>query len=242
MVVRAQDPRLRVRLGEQDGRGPVPAADVGHPAAGGELALDILQRGDPGGGEVGDVARAEEQLTAREHVLVVLVPAHAGAGAERVSDLRFGSQRAQREHERPGQVQRPVRVGQREGLLFGQRELTRGGVVADVPSRGLPGQPLRDIPRVGLGAPCQLLRGRRVFGEAAVQPEPVPHDHAAGRDSGAEVGDERAEELVQLVLVDAHFALLIGDGAAASLRGRRLRLRQRSVKSGKAQIRAADIQ
>jgi tetratricopeptide (TPR) repeat protein len=46
----------------------------------------------------------------------------------------------------------------------------------------------------------------------------VPHDHAAGRDGGAEVGDERAEELVQLVLVDAHVALLIGDGAADRLR------------------------
>jgi hypothetical protein len=42
----------------------------------------------------------------------------------------------------------------------------------------------------------------------------VPHDHAAGRDGGAEVGDERAEELVQLVLVDSDVALLIGDGAA----------------------------
>ena len=59
--------------------------------------------------------------------------------------------------------------------------------------------------------------------------------------AGMLVGDERAEELVQLVLVDAHVALLVGDGAPASLCGRRLRLRQRSVKSGKAQIRATDI-
>ena len=37
--------------------------------------------------------------------------------------------------------------------------------------------------------------------------------------AGMLVGDERAEELVQLVLVDAHVALLVGDGAPASLCG-----------------------
>jgi hypothetical protein len=44
------------------------------------------------------------------------------------------------------------------------------------------------------------------------------------------------------VIAGSHGCLLVVLGAAASLRGRRLRLRQRSVKSGKAQIRATDIQ
>ena len=57
---------------------------------------------------VRDVTRAEEHLAPGEHVLVVLVPAHAGAGPERVGNLRLGPQRTQREQERARQVQRSI--------------------------------------------------------------------------------------------------------------------------------------
>src|SRR6202000_3227090 len=97
---------------------------------------------------------------------------------------------------------------------------------------GLPTQPLGDIARVGPGALGQLLRGRRGLGQAAVQPHPVPDDHVPGGDRGTEIGDELTEEFLQLVLVDAHDGLLsVVD--AVSLRRRRLRLRQRSVKTAK---------
>ena len=89
-------------LGEQDGGRTEPAADVGDRGAGLELVLHAVQRRDPGWDEVGHVAGAEELLAAGEHVVVVLVPAHPGAGAERLGDLRLGLQRAEGEHERPG--------------------------------------------------------------------------------------------------------------------------------------------
>jgi hypothetical protein len=43
---------------------------------------------------------------------VVLVPTHAGAGAEGVGDLRLGPQRTERQHERPGHVHRAIRIGE----------------------------------------------------------------------------------------------------------------------------------
>ena len=65
-------------------------------------------------------------LAPGEYVLVVLVPAHAGAGPERLGDPRLGLQRAQRQHERARQRSSvAVRVGQRERLLLGQREPVR---------------------------------------------------------------------------------------------------------------------
>ena len=217
VVVRADDRGRGVGLGQQHGRRPVAAADVGHPAAGGQLLRHAVQRRDPAGGEVGDVTRPEEHLAAGEHVLVVLVPAHPGAGPERVGDLRLGPQRAQREQERARQVQRPVRVGQREGLLFGQREPPGGGIAADVAARRLPAQPLRDVPRVGSGPPRQLLRGGRPLGQGAEQAQPVPDDDVPGRAGGAQVADEPAEQLAQLVLIYGH------DGPLSSGRGQPLR-------------------
>ena len=228
VVVRAQDRGRGIGLGQQHGRRPVAAADVGHPAAGGQLLRHAVQCRDPAGGEVGDVARAEEHLGPGEYVLVVLVPAHAGAGPERVGDLRLGPQRAQREQERTRQVQRSVRVGQRERLLLGQREPPGGGIAADVPARRLPAQPFRDVPRVGSGPPRQLLRGGRPLGQAAVQAQAVPDDDVPGRDGGAQVADEPAEQLAQLVLIDGHDGPL-SLGRRQPARRAVLGLRQRSV-------------
>ena len=163
------------------------------------------------------------------------MPAHAGAGPERVGDLRLGPQRAQREQERARQVQRPVRVGQRERLLLGQREPPGGGIAADVPARRLPAQPLRDVPRVGSGPPRQLLRGGRPLGQAAVQAQAVPDDDVPGRDGGAQVADEPAEQLAELVLIDGHDGPLSLGRAPASPRAR-LRLRQRSVNQRAPQV------
>ena len=57
------------------------------------LPCTSVQRRDPGRDQVGDVAGPEELLAPDEDVLVVLVPAQPGAGAERLGDPRLGPQR-----------------------------------------------------------------------------------------------------------------------------------------------------
>ena len=68
---------------------PCAAADVGHARARAQLVLDAVERRDPRLHEVRAVARAEEALAALEQVVRVLVPADAGAAAERLGDLRL---------------------------------------------------------------------------------------------------------------------------------------------------------
>ena len=68
MGVEADDAGGRVRLGEQQGRRAVPAADVGNPGAGCELGLDAIERWDPCAGQVVEVAGPEEAFTAVEDV------------------------------------------------------------------------------------------------------------------------------------------------------------------------------
>ena len=160
VVVRAGEPGVRVLLREQDRGRAEPAADVGDGGAGPQLVLHAVERRDPGRDQVGDVAGAEELLAAGEHVGVLLVPAQAAAGPEGLGDPRLGPQRAEREHERAGRVDAAVRVGQREGLLFGHRVAVGGRVVLDVAARGLAAQPFGDVARVGLRARGQLLGGR----------------------------------------------------------------------------------
>jgi hypothetical protein len=47
------------------------------------------------------------------------MPAHAGPGAECVSDLRFSPQRAQGENECSRQVERPARIGESRPPIIG---------------------------------------------------------------------------------------------------------------------------
>ena len=72
--VEADDGRRRVRLGEQQRRRAVPAADVGDPGAGGELGLDAVERGDPCAGQVVEIAGPEEPFATAEDVVVVGAP------------------------------------------------------------------------------------------------------------------------------------------------------------------------
>src|SRR6266699_6970911 len=95
VVIRAGEPGVRELPSEQDGRGAQPAADVGHLGAGPQLVLDVVQRRDPGRDEVGDVTGPEELLAAGEDVRVLLMPAQAGAGPERLGDPRLGPPRTE---------------------------------------------------------------------------------------------------------------------------------------------------
>ena len=97
------------------------AADVGDLRAAFELLLDAVERRDPLGHEVRPVAGPEEALGAPEQAMVVLVPAHALAAAERLEDPIFvGVQRGDRVVDAED-VERAVLVRQRERVLVGQR-------------------------------------------------------------------------------------------------------------------------
>src|SRR4029077_13220027 len=91
--------RRRVALGDHQRGGAVAAADVRDAAAGGELLLDAVERGDPRLHDVRAVAGLEEALTALEDVVRVLAPAEAGAGRERLGDVLAGVGGAERDLE-----------------------------------------------------------------------------------------------------------------------------------------------
>jgi hypothetical protein len=134
----------------------------------------------------------------------VLVPAQAGAGTESLGDLRLGPQRAESQHECAGGVDAAVGVGQREGLFFRHRVGIRDRVILYVAACRLPAQPFGDVARIGAGALGWFFWAGGPFRQRLIQTEPVPDHHVGSRRRGAEVGDEPAEELVQLVFVDCH--------------------------------------
>jgi hypothetical protein len=143
--------------------------------------------------QVGDVAGPEELLAAGGHVAVVLVPAHAGAGPERLGDPWLGPQRAERQHERARRVHAAVRVGQRERLLLGHRVAVRCGIVLDVTAGRLAAQPLGHIPRAGA---VRLASSPAVAGATAsawYRPRLCPIRTLAGGDRRAEIADELTE-------------------------------------------------
>ena len=63
------------------------AADIRDPRTRPQFRLDAVKRGDPAGGEVGGVAGPEEPFGTFEQSMVVLVPADAVPGHERVLDM-----------------------------------------------------------------------------------------------------------------------------------------------------------
>ena len=213
MVVRADEPAGRERVGHQQRRGAVAAAEVGDGRAALELGLDAVQRRDPLGQQVHQVPRAEEPLAAGEDVLVVLTPAVPGPGAERLLDVVLRLEGAERELVGTRQEHRAGRVGQGERLLGRHRVRRGGGVVLDVAAGRLAAQPLVDVPRVGVGRGGHGAGVAGLLGEGAVQAQPLTEQHVAGTDGGAEVADELADERHQGVHVDGRsLGLSLFDG------------------------------
>ena len=111
---------FRVRLSEQHRGGAEAAAEVGHPPTGRQLRLHAVQRRDPAGHQLGHVAGPVERIGADEHVVVVLVPAEAGTGPERLGELRFSAQIAE---DREGRRREVRAFGLAEVRLFGHAQL-----------------------------------------------------------------------------------------------------------------------
>ncbi len=136
------------------------------------------------------------------------MPTHALPAPECLCDPRDGAQRPQRELECAWQVERPVRVGQRERLLLGQRVGVGVGVIHHVAASRLAAQPLGDVASVRLGAFGEVVGGYRSVCEAAVEPELIADNDATRGNGGAEIADELPEKRHQLVLVYGHDFLL----------------------------------
>ena len=77
VVVRADDRAARVRLASSTVDEPSPQPTSATLRARRQLRLDPVERRDPVGDQLGDVAGPVERVAADEDVLVVLVPAHA---------------------------------------------------------------------------------------------------------------------------------------------------------------------
>src|SRR5690242_9924770 len=137
----------------------------------------------------------------------MLVPAHARAAAERLDHLLLRPKRTERELERTRREDGPVRVGQREGLLRGERVRPGLRVVLHVAASRLAAQPLIDVAGRGAGPLGELIGQHRVLGEHPVQAQPVTDEHVARGHRRAEVSHELVQEIHQLVLVDRHLVL-----------------------------------
>ena len=108
-----------------------------------KLGLHAIQRRDPTRGQVGPIARAEEQIAPGEHVLVGFVPAEARSGPERLGDLGLGASRpsASTNHRagksvRPGRrARRPVPATSRTRHSPGHSNIAPGGLAAQPRTR-----------------------------------------------------------------------------------------------------------
>src|SRR5204862_292949 len=132
VVVEAHEGRIRERGGHDRRRRAGAAAEVGHLGAALELLEHAVERGKPLRDQVRRVARAEEALGAGEQAVVVLVPADALAGPERLGQpLLVGEQRGDRVVH-PEHVERALGVG--EQRLLGQMTVEGDGRSVEAPA------------------------------------------------------------------------------------------------------------
>jgi hypothetical protein len=160
VAVEAGDLRRRVGVGEDEGGGPVAAADVGNPGSPGQGVLDAVEGGDPCRCEVGQVSRTKEALAAGVDVAVVVAPRHAVAGAEPLRDAVGGVDRTQGGLEGADDARRAGLVGEGDGVLVGQVEASVA-CVGQVTAGGLGQAPLADVALGGACAGGDFGRGGR---------------------------------------------------------------------------------
>jgi hypothetical protein len=82
MVVKTEELGIGEGFGEEDGGGAFATANVGDASPAFKLGLYVLECGDPGADKVGRITGAKEFFATVEDTVVMLVPAHTGAGAK----------------------------------------------------------------------------------------------------------------------------------------------------------------
>src|SRR4029453_17886401 len=165
------------------------------------------ERRNPACDEVRRVAGAEEPFCAMKQTVIVLVPAHPGAGAKGIDDLRDGATGGGRDLEAAGNERGAALGRECERLLFGHAETFGDGIVLDVAACRLRRQPLAHVARVGAGLAREILGGHRSGGKGPVQPQLVADDDHAGVERGAQIADEATHESVELVRIECHGVL-----------------------------------
>ena len=208
VVVEADEGRVGERLGHEEGRGAVAAADIGHRRAPLELGDHAVERRQPLADQMRVVAGPEEPLGAAEQAGMMLVPADALAGAEGLGDLGLVVEHRGDDLVGAGQEGRPALIGEHGGLFGGHVEALGGGVVGDVAGGGLRGQPFAQIAFGETGALGQLLGVGGALGERFVDAEAVAENDQRRAHRGAHVADHAAEKLLKLCRIDGHCILL----------------------------------
>ena len=117
VIVRPDERRCGERLGHQNRRRPVTAADVGDQRTVAELLLNTVEGGNPRVEKIRVVAGPEEALAPHVHVGVMLVPAVPRATACGIHDVLGVVHRAEGELEEAGQERRAVGFCHRDRVL-----------------------------------------------------------------------------------------------------------------------------
>jgi hypothetical protein len=118
---------------------------------------------------------------------------------------------------RPGRTAGLLFVGERDGVLGGQRVAARLGVVADESARGLGVQPFPGVRVAGPGPGGRPGCGRGpVAGQVPVVARLVAHHRQGAVQGGADFLDGAEHERHQLVGVDLDGRVSASHGSAAS--------------------------
>ena len=104
----------------------MPAPNVGDLGAALQFGNHSLERGQPGGHQVGAVAGTEETLGAGKHAGVMISPCECTIAAHRLDHLIFVEKHARKDRGAPRDVHRGILIGKGHGLLRGQPEAAVG--------------------------------------------------------------------------------------------------------------------
>src|SRR2546429_1507033 len=123
MIIEAYKLRIRKCLGHQNSGCAVSTSNIRHTDSLLEFRFHAIQRWNPGAHQIAYVVWTEESLCAQEERGIVFIPAHAIAGAKRLTQLWLVLYHGADYVECAGEICGASLVRQHEGLLGWQREL-----------------------------------------------------------------------------------------------------------------------
>ena len=149
------------------------------------------------------IAGPEEPFGATEQTAMVLMPADAATGAERLLDPWRGAECRFGNLEEAGEKRRAAFLGEHHRLLRLEAEHVGVGIIRDVIGRRLGREPFTDVAFRGASASGER-RGSHgaTVGECLVQPQPVTHDHKCRTQRGSHVAEHAPEKAVQPRFID----------------------------------------